>query len=126
MPGPRIVVAIVQARMGSKRAPGKSFELVGGIPVVELVLKRLAQTRKVDKVVLATSDLPHDSVLAEHAEKIGFPAFRGSENDLVKRFYEAAVKHHATHVVRVCADNVFLDWNEIGRLVEYGLAESKD
>lgn len=126
MSKPTKVVAVVQARMGSQRTPGKSFELVGGIPVVELVLHRLAQSKKVDKVVLATSELPRDSVLAEHAQKIGFSTFRGSENDLVRRFYDAAVEHQATHVVRVCADNVFLDWTEIDRLIEYGLAEGKD
>jgi spore coat polysaccharide biosynthesis protein SpsF (cytidylyltransferase family) len=120
------VVAIVQARMGSTRTPGKSFERVGGVPVAELVLRRLARSRRVDRVVLATSDLPRDKVLADHAETLGFVAFRGAENDLVERFYEAAREHGATHVVRVCADNVFLDWSEIDRLVEYGLREQKD
>jgi len=120
------VVAIIQARMGSTRTPGKSFALVGGVPVVELVLRRLARSRRVDRVVLATSDLIRDKVLADHAEGAGFAAFRGPENDLVARYHEAARIHTATHVVRVCADNVFLDWTEIDRLVDYGLREGKD
>lgn len=120
------VVAIVQARMGSTRRPGKSFELVGGVPVVELVLRRLAKSKALARVVLATSTEPRDAVLAEHAQKLGFATFRGSENDLVARFYHAATEHGATHVVRVCADNVFLDWTEIDRLVAFGLAEGKD
>lgn len=123
---PTKVVAIVQARMGSKRRPGKSFELIGGVPVVEVVLRRLAKSKKVDTVVLATSTEPRDSVLAEHAKKIGFSSFLGAENDLVGRFYHAAIEHHATHAVRVCADNVFLDWTEIDRLVKYGLSGGKD
>ena len=120
------VVAIVQARMGSKRRPGKSFELVGGLPVVEVVLRRLAKSKRIDHVVLATSTEQRDAVLAEHAKKIGFSTFRGPENDLVARFHHAATEHQATHVVRVCADNVFLDWTEIDRLVDYGLAEKKE
>lgn len=120
------IVGIVQARMGSKRRPGKSFELIGGKPVVEVVLRRLAKCKHLDRVVLATSSEPQDTVLAEHAAKIGFATFRGSENDLVGRFHEAALQHAATHIVRVCADNVFVDWSEIDRLVEYGLGEGKD
>lgn len=112
--------------MGSKRRPGKSFELIGGLPVVEVVLRRLAKSKRLDRVVLATSSEPQDTILAEHAARIGFATFRGSENDLVGRFREAALQHHATHIVRVCADNVFVDWTEIDRLVEYGLLEGKD
>lgn len=94
--------------------------------MVEVVLRRLAKSKRAALVVLATSVEPRDTVLAEHARKIGFATFRGPENDLVARFYHAATEHRATHVVRVCADNVFLDWNEIDRLVEYGLAEGRD
>lgn len=125
MPATR-VVAIVQARMGSKRRPGKSFELIGGLPVIEVVLRRLAKSKRINRVVLATSTEPRDAILAEHAKKIGFAMFRGPENDLVARFYHAAIEHQATHVVRICADNVFLDWTEIDRLVNYGLAEKKE
>lgn len=125
MPATR-VVAIVQARMGSKRRPGKSFELVGGLPVVEVVLRRLAKSKRIDHVVLATSTEPRDAVLAEHAKKIGFSTFRGPENDLVARFHDAATEHQATHIVRICADNVFLDWTEIDRLVDYGLTKKKE
>ena len=62
------VVAIVQARMGSSRLPGKSFELIAGLPVMEIVLRRLVRARRVEKVVLATSFDPRDDILARHAE----------------------------------------------------------
>lgn len=94
--------------------------------MVEVVLRRLAKSKRTDLVVLATSTESRDAVLAEHARKIGFATFRGPENDLVARFHHAATEYQATHVVRVCADNVFLDWTEIDRLVDYGLAEKKD
>ncbi|MBI2889491.1 MAG: acylneuraminate cytidylyltransferase [Nitrospirae bacterium] len=120
------VVAIVQARMGSRRRPGKSFEPIGGVPVVEVVLRRLARAREIDRIVLATSALPQDTILAEHAARLGFAVFRGSENDLVDRYYRASLEHPSPYVVRVTGDNVFLAWTEMDRLVQYGLSERMD
>lgn len=119
-------VAIVQARMTSHRLPGKSLEKVGGIPVAELVLRRLARCRRLDKIVLATSNSKEDDALFEWVSKAGFQVFRGAESDLLDRFYSAARAHGATHIVRVCADNVFVDPEEISRLVEHGLASGED
>ena len=114
--------AIVQARMGSARCPGKSMELVGGVPVVEVVLRRLAKAKMIDKVVLATSDLARDDVLAMRATEVGFSVFRGDETDLVGR-YVAAAQAHATgpYIVRATGDNVFMDWIEVDRQVEAGI-----
>ena len=86
----RTATAIVQARMGSTRLPGKSMAPVGGVPVVELVLRRLAKATRLSKVVLATSDLERDDVLADRAAALGFAVFRGSETDLVGRYLAAA------------------------------------
>ena len=119
--------AIVQARMGSTRLPGKSMEPVGGVPVVELVLRRLAKATRLSKVVLATSDLPRDTVLAEHAESLGIPVFRGSESDLVARYVGAAAAYaNGPYLVRATADNVFMDWAEIDRLVAFGIEGNWD
>ncbi|MDA2909522.1 hypothetical protein MYX04_01170 [Nitrospiraceae bacterium AH_259_D15_M11_P09] len=113
---------IVQARMGSERCPGKSMELVGGAPVVAVVLGRLTKAKRLSRVVLATSKLDMDVVLAEKAEALGIPVFRGSEADLVDRFLAAAHKYAETpYIVRATGDNVFVDWNEIDRLVEFGI-----
>ena len=112
---------IVQARMGSARLPGKSMEPVGGVPVIELVLRRLAKAKLLSRVVLATSDMPRDDVLAARAAKLGFDVFRGSETDLVARFVGAAVKFaDGPHLVRATGDNVFMDWDEVDRIVSFG------
>lgn len=104
------VIAILQARMGSERCPGKSMELIGGVPVVELVLRRLSGAKELSKVILATSDLDRDTVLAETAAKAGFDVFRGSETDLVGRFVAAAEKYQAgPYILRATGDNVFMD-----------------
>jgi len=114
-------IVIVQARMGSERCPGKSMELIGGVPVVELVLRRLSKAKNIDGVVLATSVLDRDDILARHAENAGFDVFRGSEADLVGRFVAATKQFsNSNYIVRATGDNVFMDWNEIDRLIEYG------
>lgn len=118
---------IVQARMGSQRCPGKSLELIGGVPVVELVLRRLAKSTRLSKVVLATSDLERDTPLAEVAAKAGFDVFRGSETDLVGRYLDAANQFATSdHLVRATGDNVFMDWNEIDKVVDFGVSGGWD
>ena len=115
------IIGIVQARMGSSRLPGKSFELISGLPVFEIVLRRLERSHLLDGIVLATSQESKDDILARHAERIGFEVYRGSENDLVERFYTVAKQHDCEYFVRVTADNVFIDWDEIDREICYGL-----
>lgn len=120
-------IAIVQARMGSERCPGKSVQKIGGVPVVELVLRRLSKAENVDNVVLATSDLQRDDILANYAQDIGFDVFRGSETDLVGRFVAAAKQFsNSDYLIRATGDNVFMDWNEIDRLVKYGISGDYD
>jgi spore coat polysaccharide biosynthesis protein SpsF (cytidylyltransferase family) len=119
--------AIVQARMGSARCPGKSMELVGGIPAVVVVLRRLAKAKMIDKVVLATSDLARDDVLARSASEAGFLVFRGDETDLVGRYIAAAGEHASgPYIVRATGDNVFMDWTEVDRQVEAGITGDWD
>jgi spore coat polysaccharide biosynthesis protein SpsF (cytidylyltransferase family) len=113
---------IVQARMGSARLPGKSMEPIGGLPAIEIVLRRLARAKQLDRVVLATSDMPRDDVLATRAAKLGFDVFRGSETDLVARFIGAAAKFvDGPFLVRATGDNVFMDWDEVDRIVSFGI-----
>ena len=108
--------------MGSRRCPGKSMELVGARPVFEVVLSRLRKASSLKEVILATSDLEKDSVLAEKAEALGFQVFRGSETDLIERFLGAAHQYaSAPYIVRATGDNVFVDWKEIDRLVTFGI-----
>ena len=113
------IVALVQARMGSSRFPGKMLELLGDFPLLEWVLRRSCQSKKVNTVVLATTDQSGDDSLVSLAARLGVPVFRGSEKDVLGRFSEAANQHNADIVVRVCADNPFIDPREIDRLVTY-------
>jgi len=102
-------VAIVQARMGSKRFPGKMMAQLGDAPILEWVLTRLKAARRLDDIVLATTDRSCDRVLADVAENIGISVFCGSEADVLGRFVGAAKASGAQWVVRICADRPLVD-----------------
>lgn len=119
-------VAIVQARMGSTRFPGKMLTKLGEFPLIEWVLRRLLMAKEVDQVVLATSDTVKDDALADLAIQLKVLVFRGSESDVLARFVGAAEVAGATNVIRVCADNPFIDPTEIDRLSDYFLKHDFD
>ena len=114
----RPVVALVQARMGSARFPGKMLTSLGGRPLIDWVLTRLARAKRLDSTILATTDRAPDDVLAEAANRLGAGVFRGSEDDVLERFANAAAASGARTVLRVCADNPFVDPGEVDRLVD--------
>jgi glutamate-1-semialdehyde 2,1-aminomutase len=103
------VVAIVQARMGSTRLPNKVMKPIHGIPMIELLLFRLARSTEVDQVVVATSIDDGNRPLAEFVRKIGFTCEQGSENDVLDRYVQAARAHEADVVVRITGDCPLVD-----------------
>lgn len=105
--------------MGSTRLPGKSLMNLAGAPLVARIIERCLRCTSVDEVILATTSKPEDDVLASLAESSGATAFRGSENDLVDRYYEAAVSSGADLIVRIPADNPSPEPQEVDRIVEY-------
>jgi len=120
------VVGVVQARMGSSRLPGKVLMDVEGATMLARVLRRLSRAALLDRVVLATSDLPADDAVAAEAARLGFAVFRGSEEDVLSRYLGAAREHAADVVVRVTADCPLIDPAVVDRTVERFLAESPD
>ena len=102
-------VAIIQARMGSTRLPGKVLMDVNGVPAIQHVLTRTARAKHVDEVWLACSNLDGDDPLAEFAEKIGFPVFRGDEKDVLSRYVAAAAESNADTIVRITGDCPMID-----------------
>lgn len=102
MNGP--VVAVVQARMGSTRLPGKSLAPVGGRTMLEVMLERVGHSASVDVVWVATTTTERDDAIAEAAARVGVPVFRGSEDDVLGRYVGAATEAGAGTVVRLTAD----------------------
>lgn len=104
--------------MGSTRLPGKSLMDLAGEPLVGRILQRVKRCQRVDKIVLATTEKENDDGLAELAEKYNVSLFRGSENDLVDRYYKAARQYNAHYVCRLPGDNPVPEPSEIDRMID--------
>jgi len=113
-----VIVAIVQARMGSSRFPGKTLADLGGRPMLARVAERVGLARAVNRVVVATSTAPQDDPIADFCRIEQIACFRGSEDDVLDRFYGAAKEHGADVVVRITADCPLIDPGVIGRVIE--------
>jgi glutamate-1-semialdehyde aminotransferase/spore coat polysaccharide biosynthesis protein SpsF (cytidylyltransferase family)/predicted dehydrogenase len=111
------VVAIIQARMGSNRLPGKSLADIEGRPMLWRVIERVKRARLVDGVVVATSTAAVDDVIEKMCRENGVRCYRGSENDVLDRFYAAARAEKASQVVRITADCPLIDPEVIDRVI---------
>lgn len=105
---PRIL-AIVQARMGSSRLPGKVMLDIMGEPMLGRVIDRTARSSLVDQVVVATTNDPSDDLLKAYCEARSVACWRGSQYDVLDRYYRAAEAHGADIVVRITADCPLID-----------------
>jgi len=111
----RRVVAILQARMGSSRLPGKVLASVAGQPMLALIVKRVLPMQCVNQLVVATTQLPQDDKIEALVNNLGIPCFRGAEEDCLDRYYQAARQFGAEVVVRLTGDSPllesgFVDW----------------
>ena len=111
-------VAIIQARMASTRLPGKVMLEVAGTPLLGHVVRQARQARGLDLTVVATSDQPVNDVISCYCTEAGVPCFRGSEADVLDRYFQAAKHFGAEVVVRLTADCPLLDPAVIDRVVE--------
>jgi spore coat polysaccharide biosynthesis protein SpsF len=102
-------VAVIQARMGSSRLPGKVLMPLLGTPMLSRVVDRTRRARLVDDVVVATTNLPADDAIAQLAASSGWGIVRGSETDLLERYLAAASAHEADVVVRITSDCPLID-----------------
>lgn len=112
------VVAIVQARMGSSRLPGKVLLDLSGEPMLARVTSRVKRARLVHEVVVATTTDPADDLIAEFCEKHHIPCHRGSQFDVLDRYYRAAASAGASVIVRITADCPVIDPVLIDQVVD--------
>lgn len=119
-------VAIVQARLGSTRLPGKVLYELSGVPMIVFMLDRAARAKRLDSVVLATGEGAANDALAEVVVSAGFPVFRGSEEDVLSRYAGAAREHQADTVVRLTGDCPLMDPALVDELVEEQIKRGVD
>jgi spore coat polysaccharide biosynthesis protein SpsF len=104
-----MILAIIQARMGSSRLPGKMMKYIGDKTVIQHCIDQVKEAAKVDHVVVATTTDAEDDALAELAGQLQCDVARGSAEDVLDRFYSAAKQRNAATVVRICGDCPFID-----------------
>lgn len=114
------IVAIIQARMGSKRLPGKVLADIAGLPMIARVLQRVSCVRDLTQIIIATSTSAADDILVEWLEKhySGYKIFRGSENDVLDRYYQCAKFYKVDLIVRITADDPLKDAGIIQRAID--------
>ncbi|SHH20783.1 cytidylyltransferase domain-containing protein [Tepidibacter thalassicus] len=115
------VVAIIQARMGSTRLPGKVLKTLKGRSVLAHVVDRVRQSKYVNDIVIATTNLQKDNVLIEEIKKMGIKYFRGSEWDVLSRYYYAAKENNADIIVRITSDCPLIDSKVVDDIIKFYL-----
>ena len=112
-------IGVVQARMASSRLPNKTMLHLHGYPIIEWVFHRVSKAKLVDKLIFAIPDNVKDDPLAHYLGSRGALLFRGSEIDVLDRVYCAVKDWNPKKVVHISADNPFVTWTEIDRLIDF-------
>lgn len=112
------VGAIVQARYSSTRLPGKVLLPLKGHSVLYHDIQRMKQSKLIDEIIIATSTNPKDDLIVKEAKNIGVDYFRGSEQDVLSRYYFAAEERNYDVIVRMTSDCPLIDPNVVDKVIE--------
>lgn len=115
----RKTTAIIQARMGSTRLPGKVMKNLLGKTVLAHVIERVKQAKILDDIIIATTKKDDDDCIADEALRCGVKVFRGSEEDVLSRYYFAAKENNTDIIVRITSDCPLIDPNVINDIVSF-------
>ncbi len=121
-----MIVAVIQARMGSSRLPGKVLLPILGQPLTWRIYERLSASTKIDKVVIATTTEKSDDALAAFAKERNIGIYRGPVDDIVARIYGAGEAFGATRLLRIWGDCPFVDTTCIDEGLQYSITEGYD
>lgn len=121
-----IVGAIIQARMGSTRLPGKVLLDVEGRSMLARVVDRTGRAKTIARIIIATTTGAADDPLAAHAQAMSVEVFRGDEDDVLDRYYRAAIQYQLDVIVRITSDCPLLDPGLVDRVVALALESRVD
>ena len=117
---------VLQARMGSSRLPGKVLLAIGKHTLLEHIFCRVARSLSGAELVVATTELPEDDAIVEASRRHGVPMFRGEKLNVLDRYFQCALVNGFQHIVRLTADNPFVDIEEMDHLIHLHLKEQAD
>ena len=120
------ILAIVQARMGSSRLPGKVMAPINGVPMIELLLSRLSKSSLISTIVVATSSDTANRPLVEHIRSLKFACEQGSEADVLSRYVAVASKYAADTIIRITGDCPLIDYRLVDQCIKTFLDEKVD
>ncbi len=120
------VVSTVEVRMGSTRLPGKSMKLIQGKPTLEILLERLARSKRVDQIVVATTVKREDDIIEHLCERLGYPCYRGSSENVTLRVAEAARGANADIIAEITGDCILTCAEVVDEAIEYFLSHDID
>ena len=118
--------AVIEARMGSSRLPGKVMKDLAGAPLLQQLIRRVARSRRIDGLTVATTTDDSDDLIADLSKEMGIPCFRGSELNILERVVHAAKESKYDVVLRLTGDNPLYDGALIDRMVAFYLENDFD
>jgi spore coat polysaccharide biosynthesis protein SpsF len=121
-----MILAIIQARMSSSRLPNKVLKIIVGKPMLQLQIERIKQAKLIDKIIVATSRQNEDDAIAQLCQQLNIDCFRGNLNDVLDRFYQAAITDQAAHIVRLTADCPLIDASVIDSVIDLHVMDKND
>ena len=121
-----LILAILQARLSSSRLPGKVLKPILGKPMILLQIERVSRSKRINKLLIATSTDPSDDRIFDICTEHGIACFRGDLNDVLDRFYQAAKTYKPRHIVRLTGDCPLIDSDVVDKVIELHLSGGFD
>lgn len=119
-------ILVTQARFGSTRYPGKVLKEINGKSLLQIHLERLKKVKNISEIIVATTQKECDSIIFNKSIEWGFSAFKGSESDVLERFYYAVKDKNADWIIRVTSDCPLIDPDLIDEVIEFVQTNNKD
>lgn len=121
-----MIAGILQVRTGSTRLPLKVLKEIKGKTLIELYVERVIRSKLMDNIIIATTVSDSDDIIENIANKINIDCFRGSENDLVDRYYQCSKRYGVDVIVRLCNDDPFVDYEVIDEAIDLLINKKAD
>jgi spore coat polysaccharide biosynthesis protein SpsF len=111
-------IIFIQARLGSTRLPNKALKKICGKTILELIVERIKNIKKIKKIVLVTGTLEKNKLLVDEGKKIGLEVYCGSEENVLDRFYNASQKYPSNNIIRILTDCPLIDFNVVNNAID--------